>query len=134
MPDEKEPDSIAKHTSFSGNSHRVRIIGGFRGRGCMNSCGSGLTRGFSTRPHLIEDAIGDLESLFQSPSIVLRGEGPAHSAHPSRAVRASQASGNLAHDAHIAALVVEHGAQEFWTADRDFTRFPGLRIRDPFVE
>jgi predicted nucleic acid-binding protein len=30
--------------------------------------------------------------------------------------------------------VIEHGVQEFWTTDRDFTRFPGLRIRNPFVE
>ncbi len=85
-------------------------------------------------PTPIEDAIEDLESLFQSPSLVLLGEGPAHPAHLSRVVRAGHASGNLVHDAHIAALVIEHGVQEFWTTDRDFTRFPGLRIRNPFVE
>lgn len=44
---------------------------------------------------------------------------------------AGQTCGNLAHDAHIAALVVEHGVRELLTADRDFGRFPGIRTRDP---
>lgn len=47
---------------------------------------------------------------------------------------ASQASGNLVHDAHIAALLLEHGVREFWTADRDFLRLPRLRIVNPFRE
>ena len=82
----------------------------------------------------LEDAIEDIESLFQSPSLVLLGEGPAHSSHLNRTARAGRASGNLIHDAYIAALAIEHGVSEFWTIDRDFTRFPGLRIRNPFVE
>ena len=49
-----------------------------------------------------------------------------------RAVLAGQASGNLAFDAHIAALCVEHGVSELWTLDRDFARFPGVRVRNPF--
>jgi len=85
-------------------------------------------------PTPLEDAIEDLELLFQSPSLVLLGEGPAHATHLSRVIREGQASGSLAHDAHIAALVMEHGVRELWTIDRDFTRFPGLRIRNPFVE
>jgi predicted nucleic acid-binding protein len=44
-----------------------------------------------------------------------------------------RATGNLVHDAHIAALVLEHGARELWTTDRDFARFPGLALRDPFI-
>jgi predicted nucleic acid-binding protein len=33
---------------------------------------------------------------------------------------------------YIAALCVEHGVRELLTADRDMTRFTGLRIRNPF--
>jgi predicted nucleic acid-binding protein len=47
---------------------------------------------------------------------------------------ASQASGNLVHDAHIAALLLEHGVREFWRADRDVLRLPRLRIVNPFRE
>jgi hypothetical protein len=48
-------------------------------------------------------------------------------------VEAGRASGNLAHDAHIAALLREHGVREFWTTDKDFHRFPGIAIRNPFA-
>jgi predicted nucleic acid-binding protein len=33
-------------------------------------------------------------------------------------------------DAHLAALALEHGAAVA-TTDRDFRRFPGLRVIDP---
>ncbi len=85
-------------------------------------------------PTPLEVALEDLESLFESPSLVLLGEGPAHPTHFAQSIRASHSSGNLVHDAHIAALAVEHGVRELWTTDRDFTRFPGLRIRNPFME
>jgi len=78
-------------------------------------------------------ALADLASLFASPTLNLLGEGPRHAGHLRRQVEAGDARGNLVHDAHIAALVVEHGVRELWTADRDFTRFPGIRVKNPFV-
>jgi uncharacterized protein len=41
-----------------------------------------------------------------------------------------QARGNLVMDAHLAALAIEHGAT-LCTTDRDFLRFPGLKIENP---
>jgi hypothetical protein len=83
-------------------------------------------------PTPLDVVLEDLDSLLASPSLRLLGEGPAHRAHLRRAVQDGQASGNLAHDAHIAALVVEHGVKELYTVDRDFARFPGVRTRNPF--
>jgi toxin-antitoxin system PIN domain toxin len=83
-------------------------------------------------PTRLENALDDLESLLQSPSLTLLREGPRHAAFMDRLLKAGQAAGNLAHDAHIAALVVEHGVSELWTADRDFARFPGIKVRNPF--
>jgi len=77
-------------------------------------------------------AVEDLLSLLASPSLTLLGEGPAHLGHLKNAVLTGQAAGNLAHDAHIAALVVEHGVEELLTADRDFARFHGVHPRNPF--
>ena len=37
------------------------------------------------------------------------------------------------HDARIAAICLSHGVRELWTADRDFGRFPDLRVRNPLV-
>jgi len=73
-----------------------------------------------------------VESLLDSPSIVMLGEGPGHRGHLRRAVLQGEAQGNLMHDAHIAALLLEHGVTEFLSVDRDFARFPGLRARNPF--
>lgn len=83
-------------------------------------------------PSDLDAVLEDLDNLFASPSLHLIGEGPRHADHFRRMLDAGQARGNLAHDAHIAALVVEHGVRELLTADRDFGRFPGLRTRDPF--
>jgi toxin-antitoxin system PIN domain toxin len=83
-------------------------------------------------PTDLDVALEDLESLLASPSLSLLGEGPGHLAHLRRMVAAGRASGNLVHDAHIAALLREHGVRELFTVDRDFARFPGLRTRDPF--
>ena len=47
-------------------------------------------------------------------------------------IRTAGAAGNLVHDAHIAALCLEHGVSELITGDRDFSRFPDLRIVHPF--
>jgi predicted nucleic acid-binding protein len=34
----------------------------------------------------------------------------------------------LVHDAHVVALALEHGFGEILTEDRDFHRFPGVRV------
>ncbi len=85
-------------------------------------------------PTILDTALEDVASLIESPSVMLLGEGPIHSGHLFQSIRDGHATGNKIHDAHIAALVVEHGVSEFWTADAGFARFPGLRCRNPFGE
>jgi predicted nucleic acid-binding protein len=46
---------------------------------------------------------------------------------------AGKVSGPQVHDARVAAVCRQHGVRELWTADRDFGRFPGLKIRNPLV-
>ena len=83
-------------------------------------------------PTDVDIALEDLTSLVASPSLVLLGEGPKHFSHLRRALEAGEVRGNLIHDAHIAALAIEHGVTELLTLDRDFARFPGLKVRNPF--
>lgn len=85
-------------------------------------------------PTLLDMAIEDIGSLIESPSIVLLGEGVDHFTHLRHMVSSGRTIGNLAHDAHIAALIREHGIDELWTTDKDFTRFPDIRIRNPFIK
>ena len=41
--------------------------------------------------------------------------------------------GNLVPDAHLAALLRQHGVKTLYTHDRDFRRFDFLDVRDPFA-
>ncbi len=77
-------------------------------------------------------ALEDLGSLLRSPSLVLIGEGRGHFRRLREAATDARVFGNLVHDAHIAALCLEHGVTELLTRDRDFGRFKGLAVRDPF--
>jgi uncharacterized protein len=43
-----------------------------------------------------------------------------------KVVTQGQARGGQIHDARIAAICLEHGVRELWTADRDFARFAQL--------
>lgn len=40
--------------------------------------------------------------------------------------------GNLVPDAHLVALMRQHGVTTLWTRDRDFRKFDGIQVRDPF--
>lgn len=84
-------------------------------------------------PTPLDAALEDLGRLLESPSLSLLGEGPAHPSHLTRTLRTGEVSGNLVHDGHIAALCIEHGVRVLLTADRDFTRFAPLKVRNPFA-
>ena len=90
--------------------------------------------GIFNPPSDLKVVLDELELLLESPALVMLGEGPRHLSHMIRMMTEGRATGNIAHDAHIAALVVEHGVRELWTTDKDFARFPGLRVRNPFVD
>jgi uncharacterized protein len=40
--------------------------------------------------------------------------------------------GNLVPDAHIAAILFQHGVRTLYSNDRDFRKFPSIDVRDPF--
>lgn len=84
-------------------------------------------------PSVLDEVLEDLASLVESSSLTLLGEGPSHFSHLQRTLTSGRATGNLAHDGHIAGLAIEHGVSELLTADRDFARFPALKIRNPFA-
>lgn len=41
--------------------------------------------------------------------------------------------GNLVPDAHIAAILFQHGVKTLYSNDRDFRKFQSLNLRDPFA-
>ncbi len=78
-------------------------------------------------------ALAEVRRLIESPTLLLLGEGPRHLETMEHVIDDSGATGNLIHDAHIAALCLEGGVSELFTGDRDFARFAGLRVTNPFA-
>lgn len=85
-------------------------------------------------PMTVDRALADLGRILDSPSLHLLSETGRHRGVMTEVVAETRAAGNLVHDAHIAALCLEHGVGQLVTADRDFGRFPGLDVVDPFTD
>lgn len=77
-------------------------------------------------PTSLDDAFGYLRAVRGQPGHVDLRAGPRHLQHFERLCHEADAAGDLAPDAHLAALAVEHGC-ELVSYDRDFARFPRLR-------
>ncbi len=78
-------------------------------------------------------AIDQVEAWMESPSLVLLGEGPGYSTTLRELLAAGRIDGPRVHDARVAALCAQHGVSELWSADRDFSRFGGLVVRNPLI-
>jgi hypothetical protein len=84
-------------------------------------------------PSTIGEALAAVESWRARPSIRFLAEDDTYWTTFLPLVRAAHIAGPRIHDARIAALCLDHGVRELWTADRDFSRFPRLRTRNPLV-
>lgn len=76
-------------------------------------------------------SLEQVDAWLESRSLSLLAEGPAAWRTLRRLLRDSKVIGPRVHDARVAALCLAHGTTELWSADRDFARFPELRVRKP---
>jgi toxin-antitoxin system PIN domain toxin len=83
-------------------------------------------------PDPVAAALEFADAVRRHPAALPVTPGERHWAIFGSLCRASDAKGNLVPDAYLAALAIELGA-ELVTADRDFSRFPGLRWRHPLA-
>ncbi|MBI1941835.1 MAG: type II toxin-antitoxin system VapC family toxin [Acidobacteria bacterium] len=81
-------------------------------------------------PTPLEEALHVVTKLRSQPNCVLVSPGPRHWEIFIRLCRSAGVKGNLVSDAFLAAMAIESGS-EWITADRDYSRFPGLRWRHP---
>ncbi|HZK48010.1 MAG TPA: TA system VapC family ribonuclease toxin [Thermoleophilia bacterium] len=84
-------------------------------------------------PTPVELALDQLAAWMESPSLVILGEARGYWDVFAELVAKARVAGPLVHDARIAALCLHHGVDELWSADRDFGRFPALRVRNPLA-
>ena len=86
--------------------------------------------GLSGRPLRMEEAAAVVDEWLGQPNVDILTPGERHWEILRGLLKVAQVRGALTSDAHLAALAIEHGAT-LCTCDRDFTRFPGLRILNP---
>jgi predicted nucleic acid-binding protein len=81
----------------------------------------------------IAAALDQVAAWMESPGLVLLSESDATWDILRDVVVKGRATGGTIHDARIATLCLENAIDELWTADRDFGRFRGVKVRNPLV-
>lgn len=84
------------------------------------------------RPLDAEQAFELVEQWLEWPAVRVVRPGPQHWLLLRSLLEPLGTAGNLTTDAHLAALALEHRAT-LCTADKDFRRFPGLRVFEPLA-
>ena len=84
-------------------------------------------------PSTPAEAITAVDARLESPTVRLLGEEPGYWSVAKALIEAPGVIGGRVHDARVAALCLLHGVKELWTADRDFSWFPKLRVRNPLA-
>lgn len=81
-------------------------------------------------PLSTKEATSIVTDWLERPQTVLLTPGETHWAIFQQLLETGQARGPLVMDAHLAALAIEHGAT-LASSDRDFARFPELKLINP---
>lgn len=82
-------------------------------------------------PTPLKTACEAIRAWMDSPMLSLLGETAGYFEKLESLAVSAKASGGAIHDARIAALCRHHGVRELWSADRDFSRFRDLKLRNP---
>ncbi|MBA2548700.1 MAG: PIN domain-containing protein [Burkholderiaceae bacterium] len=85
-------------------------------------------------PTPIDRAFAQLRALANSPGLVFLAESDGYLERLAKVASSAKSRGGAIHDARVAAICLHHGASELWSADRDFSRFPDLRTRNPLAD
>ena len=83
--------------------------------------------GIFGQPLELSDALAIVDEWLNHPNARILNPGERHAPLLARLLTGVGTGGNLTSDAHLAAIAIEHGAT-LGTWDRDFERFPGLRL------
>lgn len=85
-------------------------------------------------PTPLEDALIQVDSWMDAPTLLLIGEeGEGYWQMLREMLVSRKIAGPRVHDARVAAICLRHGATTLFSADRDFSRFPELRVVNPLA-
>jgi hypothetical protein len=85
-------------------------------------------------PTPLSAAVAQVSAWQESPSLALLSEDAGYWTLLQQTIITAKIAGPQIHDARIAALCLQHGVRELWSADRDFNRFPSLSVKNPVVK
>ena len=80
-----------------------------------------------------DEALGNVSGLIELPHVRAVSELEGFLDAYRHVAGETPVRGNLVPDAHIAAILFQHGVRTLYTNDRDFRKFRSLDVRDPFV-
>ncbi|MEZ5727074.1 MAG: hypothetical protein R3E48_03100 [Burkholderiaceae bacterium] len=84
--------------------------------------------------HSATTAFAQLRALGEIERLSFIAEADDYLAQLEPIALVAKAQGGMIHDARIAAICRLQGIEELWSADRDFSRFPGIKIRNPLLD
>lgn len=84
-------------------------------------------------PTPIALALEQVDAWLEAPTLTLLAESGRHWRELRGLLETARLQGPTVHDARIAALCLQHGVSELWSADRDFGRFPRLKVVNPLM-
>ena len=88
----------------------------------------------STIRRTSEAALQSIAVWLDLENCVGIAEGPGYFEVLRRLASEGHVEGGMVHDARIAALCLHHGVTLLWSSDRDFSRFPVLKLYNPMLE
>jgi toxin-antitoxin system PIN domain toxin len=89
--------------------------------------------GIFSAPLTPAEALRNVERLAARPNVRLVAEEAGFLDVYREVTGGFPVRGNLVPDAHLAALLRQHGVRVLYTRDADFRKFPFLQIHDPFA-
>ena len=85
------------------------------------------------RPASMSRGLAALDNWSAAPGCRMLAERPGYRQRLGELLAGGDVRGSRIFDARIAATCLVHGVDELWSVDRDFSRFPALRVRNPLL-
>jgi len=85
-------------------------------------------------PSSLDQAFDAVAAWQAGENLDFLSESPGYLEKLRQLAQAAQIVGPRIHDARIAALCLHHGVRELWSADRDFSAFPQIKVLNPLVK
>ena len=78
-----------------------------------------------------QEAWKNIDDLLALPQVRMIGEEEGFAEHYAHTTKGLHVRGNLVPDAHLAAILRQHGVKTIYSADTDFRKFDFLKVINP---